>query len=197
MSNKAKAGGSFTAVGCRYSNLVSVWGPVMPAVPVAVSISAVPPLLLSFTCTLNSTVPSGLGVAGTKVTPLAKAALMSAREPVNVTVPVPLPVTTAATLSPLSKRPASAIFLNPAKAVTPAGSPNTPLFLASSGIAERISSSVTVTAVPPEALTARRAFAQLRGAPTDMLSAIVSAGENATRGAPLIIASYIGFEPCA
>ena len=67
----------------------------MPSVLVAGSVSAVPPLLLSSTRTLNSTVPSGLGVAGTKVTPLAKAALMSAREPVNITMPVPLPVTTA------------------------------------------------------------------------------------------------------
>ena len=66
----------------------------MPGVSVTGSISAVPPLLLSFTVTVKTTVPSGLGIAGTKVTPLDNAVLMSAREPVRVTVLVPLAETT-------------------------------------------------------------------------------------------------------
>jgi len=109
----------------------------------------------------------------------------------------PFPVTTTAIVSSGPVSPARAILRNPAKPVTPAGSPKTPEERASSGMAESISPSVTVTAVPPVFLMALSAFAQFLGAPTEMLSAIVSAGPKSTLSEFSIIALYIGLEPSA
>ena len=60
----------------------------------------------------------------------------------------PLPVTTETTVAPFSIRPSSQAFLTAAVPVTPAGSPKTPQVRPSSFCAARISSSVTLTAMP-------------------------------------------------
>jgi len=85
----------------------------------------------------------------------------------------PFPVDIITIDSPGSMKPFLSAALSPARLAAPAGSVNTPVVLPRTGIASKISSSLTATIVPLDSLTAFNALTGLRGTPTAMLSAIV------------------------
>src|SRR6266487_1587550 len=86
----------------------------------------------------------------------------------------PLPVfnTRIGSLLPTTSEPAA--LTKPAYAVAPAGSAKTPT-VPNSAMALRISSSDTLTYVPPVSFAARTALTPSRGRSTEMLSAMVLA----------------------
>ena len=89
----------------------------------------------------------------------------------------------------------SIAFLNPAYEADPAGSANTPVFLASSNPALIISSSSTAIKKPPDFLTYLQAFITSRGVPTQILSAVVSAYiSKGLNGSPFSNAFFTEFD---